>query len=318
MEWKWDGIRAQLVKRDGQIWVWSRGEELVSERFPELCELARCLPDGTVIDGEILVWKHAPETPAGELFDAASTGEPSADGFGVQPFALLQQRIGRKNLTAKVLQDAPVAVLAYDLLEWQGHDLRSQPQRQRRAELEREREAQRQRELLARQAEQQLQLYRQLRRETRKPEELYGRILSDASYSPFSGGGYAAMMQGRAQRYSQIVHIDGKTDGGWKIDYPYAAVLDTRDSEQDADEGWFLVKGEARLDASRKDEQNLPLTLISANTLQACSEKGCADLRDPLKLARHEIGDPDWTPEEAKSLIQQAWPERAELQGDDE
>lgn len=195
---------------------------------------------------------------------------------------------------------------------------RKEAELQRRAELEREREAQRQRELLARQAEQQLQLYRQLRRETRKPEELYGRILSDASYSPFSGGGYAAMMQGRAQGYSQIVHIDGKTDGGWEVDYPYAAVLDTKDSEQSADKGWFLVKGEARLDASRKDEQNLPLTLISATTLQACSEKGCADLRDPLKLARHEIGDPDWTPEEAKSLIQQAWPERAELQGDDE
>ena len=136
IEWKWDGIRAQLVKRDGQIWVWSRGEELVSERFPELCELARCLPDGTVIDGEILVWKHAPETPAGELFDAASTGEPSADGFGVQPFALLQQRIGRKNLTAKVLQDAPVAVLAYDLLEWQGDDWRQREHRERRQQLE--------------------------------------------------------------------------------------------------------------------------------------------------------------------------------------
>ncbi len=136
IEWKWDGIRAQLVKRDGQIWVWSRGEELVSERFPELCELARCLPDGTVIDGEILVWKHAPETPAGELFDATSTGEPSADGFGVQPFALLQQRIGRKNLTAKVLQDAPVAVLAYDLLEWQGDDWRQREHRERRVQLE--------------------------------------------------------------------------------------------------------------------------------------------------------------------------------------
>ncbi|WP_313477204.1 hypothetical protein [Stutzerimonas kunmingensis] len=195
---------------------------------------------------------------------------------------------------------------------------RKEAELQRRAELEREREAQRQRELLARQAEQQLQLYRQLRRETRKPEELYGRILSDASYTPFSGGGYAAMMQGRAQGYSQIVHIDGKTDDGWEVDYPYPAVLETKDSEQNADKGWFLVKGEARLDASRKDEQNLPLTLISATTLQACSEKGCADLRDPLKLARHEIGDPDWTPEEAKSLIQQAWPERAELQGDDE
>ncbi|AEA84662.1 ATP-dependent DNA ligase [Pseudomonas stutzeri] len=136
IEWKWDGIRAQLVKRDGQIWVWSRGEELVSERFPELCELARCLPDGTVIDGEILVWKHDPETPTGELFDAASTDEPSAKGFGVQPFALLQQRIGRKNLTAKVLQDAPVAVLAYDLLEWQGDDWRQREHRERRQQLE--------------------------------------------------------------------------------------------------------------------------------------------------------------------------------------
>jgi DNA ligase-1 len=136
VEWKWDGIRAQLVKRDGQIWVWSRGEELVSERFPELCELARCLPDGTVIDGEILVWKHAPDTPSGELFDISGTGEPSAGAFGVQPFALLQQRIGRKNLTAKVLQDAPVAVLAYDLLEWQGDDWRQREHRERRVQLE--------------------------------------------------------------------------------------------------------------------------------------------------------------------------------------
>ncbi|MEK0362574.1 ATP-dependent DNA ligase [Pseudomonas sp. CBC3] len=135
VEWKWDGIRAQLVKRDGQIWIWSRGEELVSERFPELCELAGCLPDGTVIDGEILVWKHPPEHPTTALpgLDAAA---PTPEGFGVQPFALLQQRIGRKNLTAKVLQDAPVSVLAYDLLEWQGEDWRQRPHRERRRQLE--------------------------------------------------------------------------------------------------------------------------------------------------------------------------------------
>ncbi|TCD23891.1 ATP-dependent DNA ligase [Pseudomonas sp. IC_126] len=135
VEWKWDGIRAQLVKRDGQIWIWSRGEELVSERFPELCELAGCLPDGTVIDGEILVWKHPPEHPTTALpgLDAAA---PTPEGFGVQPFALLQQRIGRKNLTAKVLQDAPVSILAYDLLEWQGEDWRQRPHRERRRQLE--------------------------------------------------------------------------------------------------------------------------------------------------------------------------------------
>ena len=113
VEWKWDGIRAQLVKREGRLWIWSRGEELVTERFPELHSLVSGLPDGTVIDGEIVVWKDA-----------------------VQPFALLQQRIGRKTLSKKVLDDAPVAVLAYDLLEHQGDDWRNHPQAERRAQLE--------------------------------------------------------------------------------------------------------------------------------------------------------------------------------------
>lgn len=113
VEWKWDGIRAQLVKRDGRLWIWSRGEELVTERFPELHSLVSGLPDGTVIDGEIVVWKDA-----------------------VQPFALLQQRIGRKTLSKKVLEDAPVAVLAYDLLEHQGDDWRNHTQAERRAQLE--------------------------------------------------------------------------------------------------------------------------------------------------------------------------------------
>lgn len=113
-EWKWDGIRAQLVKRDSQLWIWSRGEELVTERFPELHALADCLPDGSVLDGEILVWKD----------DA------------VQPFALLQQRIGRKTLGKKLLADAPVVLLAYDLLEWRGEDWRNRPQHERRQQLE--------------------------------------------------------------------------------------------------------------------------------------------------------------------------------------
>jgi DNA ligase-1 len=113
VEWKWDGIRAQLVKREGRLWVWSRGEELVTERFPELHNLVSGLPDGTVIDGEIVVWKDA-----------------------VQPFALLQQRIGRKTLSKKVLEDAPVAVLAYDLLEFEGDDWRNHTQAERRTQLE--------------------------------------------------------------------------------------------------------------------------------------------------------------------------------------
>ena len=112
VEWKWDGIRAQLVQRGGQAWVWSRGEELVSERFPELLGLG--LPDGTVLDGEILVWRDA----------------------RVQPFAELQRRLGRKTLGAKLLRELPVVLCVYDLLEDAGLDLRGEPQHARRARLE--------------------------------------------------------------------------------------------------------------------------------------------------------------------------------------
>ncbi|WP_024657078.1 ATP-dependent DNA ligase [Pseudomonas syringae USA007] len=139
VEWKWDGIRAQLVKRDGRLWIWSRGEELVTDRFPELHSLAQCLPDGTVIDGEIVVWKApdinqdiSPDSGAAFALDNdASNAAPS-----VQPFALLQQRIGRKTLGKKILADIPVVVLAYDLLEWQGADWRNRPQHERRTQLQ--------------------------------------------------------------------------------------------------------------------------------------------------------------------------------------
>ncbi|MFK3797839.1 ATP-dependent DNA ligase [Pseudomonas sp. NPDC088444] len=134
VEWKWDGIRAQVVKREGRLWVWSRGEELVTDRFPELHSLAQSLPDGTVIDGEIVVWK-AP-TPAPETPDAFELLPSDASTPSVQPFALLQQRIGRKTLGKKILEDAPVVILAYDLLEWRGEDWRNRPQHQRRTQLE--------------------------------------------------------------------------------------------------------------------------------------------------------------------------------------
>ena len=138
VEWKWDGIRAQVVKREGRLWLWSRGEELVTDRFPELHALTQSLPDGTVIDGEIVVWKAPPgETVADGEFALSSEelikagpAQPS-----VQPFALLQQRIGRKTLGKKILEEVPVVILAYDLLEWQGHDWRSRPQHERRAQL---------------------------------------------------------------------------------------------------------------------------------------------------------------------------------------
>lgn len=116
VEWKYDGIRAQIVVRAGQVWIWTRGEELVTDRFPEVVELGRRVPDGTVLDGEILAW----------LPDSPRPGD----------FALLQRRIGRLALTGKVLAEAPVSFVAYDLLEDAGVDIRALTQRERRARLE--------------------------------------------------------------------------------------------------------------------------------------------------------------------------------------
>ncbi len=113
-EWKWDGIRAQVVRRAGSIAIWSRGEESVAERFPEIVAAAAALPQGTVLDGEVLAW----------------------DGRGVLPFASLQRRIGRKAPGAKIQRDIPVRYLAYDLLEADGADLRARPLAERRARLE--------------------------------------------------------------------------------------------------------------------------------------------------------------------------------------
>ena len=150
VEWKYDGIRGQIVKRAGQVWLWSRGEELVTERFPEIVALAQPLADGTVLDGEILVWRHAQSPhpdpfPGGEgtmkrdvvapSLPPLPRGEGRGEGAPAS-FALLQQRIGRKTLGKKILADAPVTFMAYDLLECGGQDLRAQPQRLRREKLE--------------------------------------------------------------------------------------------------------------------------------------------------------------------------------------
>jgi DNA ligase-1 len=114
VEWKWDGIRGQVIKRNNQLFVWSRGEELMTQKFPEYQCLNDLLPDGTVLDGEII---------------------PSINGRPL-PFALLQTRIGRKNITKKNLQDTPITFFAYDLLEYNYEDWRSKPLSERREKLE--------------------------------------------------------------------------------------------------------------------------------------------------------------------------------------
>lgn len=112
-EHKWDGIRGQLIVRDGELYVWSRGEELVTDKYPEYAVLRDALPNGTVLDGEILPWRD--DMPL--------------------PFQLLQTRIGRKTVSQRALKEAPVALVAYDLLEWEGNDLRSESLAARRALL---------------------------------------------------------------------------------------------------------------------------------------------------------------------------------------
>jgi ATP-dependent DNA ligase len=112
-EWKWDGIRAQLIRRAGRTFLWSRGEELLAGRFPEVEETGGLLPEGTVIDGELLPW---------------------VDGAPL-PFAQLQRRIGRKNLSRKILDEVPAVLVAYDLLEEAGTDIRPRPLSERRSRL---------------------------------------------------------------------------------------------------------------------------------------------------------------------------------------
>ena len=113
-EWKWDGIRAQLIRRQGESLLWSRGDEMITEAFPEIIEASHVLPEGTVLDGEILAWQG--ERPL--------------------PFSKLQRRLGRKKVAGKTRAEFPIAFVAYDLLEFAGTDIRTQPLEQRRRQLE--------------------------------------------------------------------------------------------------------------------------------------------------------------------------------------
>ena len=113
-EWKWDGIRVQIIKRENQVFLWSRGEDLITERFPEIAAAAALLPNGTILDGEILPWRD----------------------HSVLPFTELQKRIGRKNISAKMLAEVPVIVQVYDLLESDNEDIRAEEFGKRRKSLE--------------------------------------------------------------------------------------------------------------------------------------------------------------------------------------
>ena len=113
-EWKWDGIRGQIIKRNNDLFIWSRGEELITDQFPELAALIDVLPNGLVLDGEIL---------------AVENGK-------VQSFSSLQKRLNRKTVSKKNMQDTPIGFYAYDVLEHEAIDVRSLPLKLRREKLE--------------------------------------------------------------------------------------------------------------------------------------------------------------------------------------
>ncbi|MFT7590013.1 MAG: DNA ligase-1 [Limisphaerales bacterium] len=113
-EWKWDGIRGQLIHRNEQLFLWSRGKELITDCYPELSVLAGKLPEGLVLDGELIVYKQ---------------GRPLS-------FQLMQQRIGRKQASSALLRKAPVLMMVYDILEWEGVDIRTRPLNERMALLD--------------------------------------------------------------------------------------------------------------------------------------------------------------------------------------
>lgn len=114
VEWKWDGIRCQLVKRHGEIFLWSRGEELINDSFPDILKQAELIPDGTVVDGELLPFKEGK----------------------VMAFGDLQTRLNRKKITKKDLETTPVTIMVYDILEWEGIDIRERPLRERKSLLD--------------------------------------------------------------------------------------------------------------------------------------------------------------------------------------
>ncbi len=117
-EWKWDGIRGEIIKRENELFVWSRGEELMTDKFPEYQLLKDLLPDGIALDGEIICLPSEKSNALKPL-----------------PFSFLQTRIGRKNISKKQLKEAPVAFICYDLLEFNGEDFRERPLEERRSKL---------------------------------------------------------------------------------------------------------------------------------------------------------------------------------------
>ncbi|QEU31091.1 hypothetical protein FOB45_26430 [Pseudomonas luteola] len=197
------------------------------------------------------------------------------------------------------------------LFRWEERQARKQAE----IDAERKRETQRRLEQDGYEAQRQLADYRALRIQAKEqPKALLARQVRDVSYQPTGHGGYYSMMQGHAQEVSLIAHLDKQSGGLWRIDYPYEAELSVP-AEATVAEGWYLLRGKESLSSEKQDKQGLPLTHIEGSTLMACESKGCSDLRDPVKLMRLKLNDPEWSPENAQETVNKAWPGRQ--QGDE-
>lgn len=137
------------------------------------------------------------------------------------------------------------------------------------------------------------------------PNGILGRMLRDVRYEPLGGGSYGGLMAGRKATVRMVVHVDDHKDNDAIADWPYEMRLPGQKSLK---EGWYLVPGDVTLDAKRVDGRGLPLTLLTLGPAapHACKKEGCADLNDPLVGARMMLGLPDWTPEQAQAVIDQA------------
>jgi hypothetical protein len=183
---------------------------------------------------------------------------------------------------------------------------RKQAQIARQEAEQKARVEQREREQLGYKAQEQLRLYQSMQETSRNPQQLIASLVDDVS----ADSGYRRLVGGQAADIRQIVHVKGREDNGWRVDYPYEAVLTADKAEKEPDTGWYVIAGEASLDMQKRDQLDLPLTQIAATSMLACAEEGCADFRDPLKLTRQRLNDEQWTPDEAKNQVRAAWPDR--------
>lgn len=182
---------------------------------------------------------------------------------------------------------------------------RRQAEIAQREAAERERAEMRQRQQVAMQAENELQLYRSFEEQVRNPQQLMANMVDDVN----PGAEYTALMSGRKKEVRLIVRVSSTNDEGGRLDYPYDAQMSALNGEK-LSKGWYLMSGTASLDPKTLDDQKLPLTRFAPQSLVACDQDGCADLRDPVKLTRHRLGRSDWTPEQAMEKVRSVWPDR--------